>query len=144
MNDPSKKKCKACGEVWDRDHYCRVAQRTVTYDDSNFMLSMLVGYATDNAVIGGVVGGSFIGGLMGEGLRDDSPTPATPDNPDFGGGSFGGGGAGGSIETAPDSTPCTGDDAPSYSSSDSSCSSDSGGGSDFGGGDSGGGSSSDS
>ena len=67
------------------------------YDDSgNLITSALLGYVTDSAVIGAVGGGSFIGGLLGQELRDAGQNNDQNNNVQFGGGDTGGGGAGGS------------------------------------------------
>lgn len=52
-------------------------------DDGNFALSMAIGYVTDNPVLGGMVGGSFTGGIVGASLNDNDSS-----------GSDGGGGGG--------------------------------------------------
>ena len=66
------------------------------YDDGgNLITSALLGYATDSALIGGLGGGSLLGGFIGQELRDVSQNN-DQNNVQGGGGDFGGGGAGGS------------------------------------------------
>jgi hypothetical protein len=35
-------------------------------DDDSFLVSALIGYATDSAIIGGVLGGDLLGGVVGD------------------------------------------------------------------------------
>ena len=64
-------KCKHCRETinsWEDEHYCTVTGRTYTEDGDNgdFLLSAIVGYATDSAILGGLVGGDMLGGMLGD------------------------------------------------------------------------------
>lgn len=43
---------------------------TAPEDNANYALSFAVGYATNNAALGGLVGGSFAGGLLGDIAQD--------------------------------------------------------------------------
>ncbi len=70
------------------------------HEDDSFIESMLIGYMTDSTLIGGVMGGNFMGAAIGDVLNtDDQETDHINNNETndgFGGGDFGGGGAGGS------------------------------------------------
>jgi len=46
-------------------------------DGGDFATSMMIGMATNNAMIGGVLGGSFYGGLAGDIARDGAIGEAT-------------------------------------------------------------------
>ncbi len=67
------KQCKSCNaQVNDgQAHDCPVLKRMVEADDSDFLLSVVVGSLTDSAIIGGLVGGDIIGGIVGDVLDGD-------------------------------------------------------------------------
>lgn len=64
------RKCSRCGEIVRGNHYCRVAQREIDYDDSDFMMSFVIGAVTNNWVLGAFMGGSITGGLLGDIVND--------------------------------------------------------------------------
>ena len=75
-------------------HYFK--QREVPKDDG-FLTSMALGYATDDGLLGGALGGNMLGGIVGDMLNDNDSnnhthTP-TPEPDILNGGEFGGGGA---------------------------------------------------
>ena len=55
--------CRKCGE---EKFDCECDD-----DSGDFLLSAVVGAATDSAIIGGLVGGDIIGGMLGDGLDGD-------------------------------------------------------------------------
>jgi len=40
-------------------------------DDDSFLVSALIGYATDSAILGGALGGDLLGGVVGDLLDGD-------------------------------------------------------------------------
>ena len=57
----------------------------------------MAGFITDNPVLGGMMGGNFLGSMIGAEMRDMlNPDQQPNNNVDFGDGQFGGAGAGGS------------------------------------------------
>ncbi len=87
------RKCKKCGASG--RHYCPSESRTVCPDsDGNFFTSMIIGMATHNAILGGVLGGDLVGGIIGAGIADSSSTDNSSSDcgssSDFGGSSDGG------------------------------------------------------
>jgi len=66
-------KCKHCGvQVFGRLHTC--TDGTVydsEFDAANFLLSAGIAAATDSALLGGLIGGSFLGGAVGDLLDGD-------------------------------------------------------------------------
>jgi hypothetical protein len=55
-------------------------QKPPVYDD-NFIESLVIGYATDNAVVGGMMGGNMLGGIIGDALNtNDEIQDVTTDN----------------------------------------------------------------
>ncbi len=69
----SQKKCR-CGTILHpgQSHKCPVAYRQVSYeDDGDFFTSFVVGAVTDSTLIGGLVGGDFIGAAIGDALFGD-------------------------------------------------------------------------
>ena len=95
------KRCRACDKIVTGSHYCEVERRRIEEDDSSFIMSAVIGYATDSAIVGGLLGGDFVGGFVGQAIADDqSSTPNTnadswSGNDSSSGGDFGGGGGGG-------------------------------------------------
>lgn len=63
--------CKFCGK--NGEHYCREKGRTLDPDDDSgsFLLSAVIGAATDSALIGGLIGGDLVGGIVGDMLDGD-------------------------------------------------------------------------
>jgi len=66
--------CKHCRELVSESatsHNCtKVGLLNVDEDDS-FLVSTLIGLATDSTLMGGLLGGSFTGGLLGDLLGGD-------------------------------------------------------------------------
>lgn len=62
------KKCKHCGEtIRNSYHHCSKTNRTYREDDTgDFALSAIVAYATDSAILGGLVGGDIGGAILGD------------------------------------------------------------------------------
>jgi len=93
--------CPYCHKSVLQSHLCPAHdEREVTHDDSgNFLLSAVIGYETDNAILGGLAGGDMLGGIIGAELADSNafsspdPTPDTSSAFYGGGGDTGGGGA---------------------------------------------------
>lgn len=46
------------------------AHREVAGPDNSFLESMMLGYVTDSALAGGIIGGNFLGAMVGEEIRD--------------------------------------------------------------------------
>lgn len=72
------------------------------HEDDSFIESMLIAYLTDSAELGTLIGGNFMGAVIGDMLNtDDQVTDSVTDQgfqDGFGGGDFSGGGAGSSWE----------------------------------------------
>lgn len=66
--------CKHCRDYVSEDadsHECRrVGLLNITEDDS-FLVSTLIGMATDSGITGALLGGSIAGGFLGDLLSDD-------------------------------------------------------------------------
>jgi hypothetical protein len=66
--------CKHCGESVStvRTHYCKkTGKRHDPDDDGDFLTSVLIGFGTDSALAGGLLGGDMIGGVVGDLLDGD-------------------------------------------------------------------------
>lgn len=88
------KKCKYCHTEVNSNHFCDIKKDYVYYDDdSNFLLSAIVGAITDSAIIGTLVGGDPLGAVLGLELEGFGIDSDTSDGFSGGDGSFGGGGA---------------------------------------------------
>lgn len=59
--------------------------------DDDFINSLLIAYLTDSTTTGAILGGDWLGAMVGDSLNDSDEKIVS-----FGGGDFGGGGAGGS------------------------------------------------
>jgi hypothetical protein len=62
-------KCKHCEQtIYGSSHTCPQTGRTYSEDSDNgdFLLSAIIGYATDSAILGGLLGGDFGGGMLGD------------------------------------------------------------------------------
>ena len=59
--------------------------------DNDFINSLLIAYLTDSTATGAILGGDWLGAMIGDSLNDSDENIVS-----FGGGDFGGGGAGGS------------------------------------------------
>lgn len=70
-------RCKYCGETissWEDEHFCSETGETYTKDsgdDGDVLLSAAIGYATDSAILGGLLGGDMGGGILGDMLDGD-------------------------------------------------------------------------
>lgn len=64
--------CKHCGKrVYGNTHDCeKVGLLNVDKDDS-FLVSTVIGLATDSALLGGLLGGDIIGGILGDSMDGD-------------------------------------------------------------------------
>lgn len=91
-------KCKHCGETihsWQDEHRCSVTGRTYSKDndDGDFLLSAIIGYATDSALLGGLIGGDMTGGILGDvfnggSLFDDNDSSSDSSSDDSSGGDW--------------------------------------------------------
>lgn len=67
--------CKYCSDYVSESattHYCKKKGILEIEDDgSSFLVSAVVGAATDSALIGGLLGGDMIGGVIGDLLDGD-------------------------------------------------------------------------
>ena len=65
------KTCPHCKQRVSSDHYCSAYGGHVVFDDLvDFVSSAAIGYATDNALLGGLLGGDMLGGLVGDLFSD--------------------------------------------------------------------------
>lgn len=66
--------CKHC-EVYlpsaIKTHRCKKVGLLNVDEDDSFLVSTLIGAATDSALLGGLLGGDFIGGIIGDLIKDD-------------------------------------------------------------------------
>lgn len=64
--------CKACGNeiTGTSNHYCSASQKEEDHS-GDFLASMVIGMVTDNALLGGIIGGDFAGGMVGDMLAGD-------------------------------------------------------------------------
>jgi hypothetical protein len=76
-------------DVYVKDYF---RNREVTKDDG-FLTSVAIGYLTDDALTGAVLGGNVAGAMLGDALNNSDEQAV-----EFGGGEFGGAGAGGTWE----------------------------------------------
>lgn len=59
--------CKHCNERFYSSHYCEKERRTIRESDTgDFLTSAVIGYATDSAILGGLLGGDMTGGIVGD------------------------------------------------------------------------------
>lgn len=66
--------CKYCREYlssYVTIHDCKKKGLLNVSQDSSFLVSTLVGLATDSALLGGLLGGDIIGGVVGDLLDGD-------------------------------------------------------------------------
>jgi hypothetical protein len=61
--------------------------------DNDFINSLLIAYLTDSTTTGVILGGDWLGAMIGDSLNDSDEKIVS-----FGGGDFGGGGSGGSLD----------------------------------------------
>lgn len=63
--------CKHCGtKVYGNEHNCSKKGLLNVDEDNSFLVSTIIGAATDSALIGGVLGGDIVGGILGDVLFD--------------------------------------------------------------------------
>jgi hypothetical protein len=63
--------CKHCRRDVSIPHHCSVARKTIREsDEGDFVLSAIIGAATDSAILGALFGGDLIGGVVGDLLGD--------------------------------------------------------------------------
>lgn len=65
--------CKYCSGIvydWQRSHDCPKKGIIQINDNSDFLVSAIVGMATDSALLGGILGGDISGGIVGDLLGD--------------------------------------------------------------------------
>lgn len=66
--------CKHCHEYVSSDetnHNCKKVGLLNVDEDDSFLVSTLIGYASDSAILGGVLGGDMLGGVIGDILDGD-------------------------------------------------------------------------
>lgn len=67
--------CKYCEKRVSSDattHYCSKKKGLLDIDeDDSFLVSTIIGAATDSAILGGLLGGDFTGGFLGDILDGD-------------------------------------------------------------------------
>lgn len=78
------KYCKATVRIGERHSCPELRSQTghgnhIVADDSDFLLSAAVGYATGNAALGALAGGDLLGGVIGAGLHGDEDERSTPE-----------------------------------------------------------------
>lgn len=68
-----RKRCKKCSQevVRGRTHYCpKDGGRAINYDDDGFLMSLVIGAATDSALFGMALGGDPAGAIIGDIMSD--------------------------------------------------------------------------
>ena len=66
--------CKHCREYVsssETTHNCRKVGLLNVDEDDSFLVSTLIGMATDSAILGGLLGGDIVGGILGDSLDGD-------------------------------------------------------------------------
>lgn len=66
--------CKHCGDYLPssiRTHRCKQAGLLRVDEDDSFLISAAIGLVTDSALLGGILGGDFVGGAVGDLLDGD-------------------------------------------------------------------------
>ena len=64
--------CKYCKQqVHGETHDCPKKGLLNIHEDDSFLVSTLIGYATDSALLGGILGGNILGGVIGDILDGD-------------------------------------------------------------------------
>jgi hypothetical protein len=68
-------RCKYCKKpVYgsNTEHFCNVKGRVLSSsNDDDFLISMVIGAATDSSLLGGLLGGDMLGGIVGDALDGD-------------------------------------------------------------------------
>lgn len=68
------RQCKYCKEeVYGETHHCNYTGEyyDIQEDGSSFLISAAIGWATDSAILGGLLGGDIVGGILGDALDGD-------------------------------------------------------------------------
>lgn len=68
------KYCTHCGEQVSssqRTHNCKKKGLLNVDEDDSFLISTIIGAATDSALLGGLLGGDMLGGVVGDILDGD-------------------------------------------------------------------------
>lgn len=63
--------CRGYVSDYDREHNCPKRGLLRVDEDSSFLVSTLIGVATDSAILGGLLGGDIAGGILGDLLDGD-------------------------------------------------------------------------
>jgi hypothetical protein len=66
--------CKHCEKELDaniKSHNCEKKGLLLVDEDDSFLVSALIGYGTDSALLGGFLGGDLLGGIVGDMLDGD-------------------------------------------------------------------------
>jgi len=66
--------CKHCSGFVSEDstvHNCRKVGLLSIDEDDSFLVSAIIGAATDSSIIGGILGGDIVGGIVGDLLDGD-------------------------------------------------------------------------
>lgn len=66
--------CRHCSEYVSSSattHNCRKVGLLNVNEDDSFIVSTLMGLASDSAVVGGLLGGNIAGGILGDALDGD-------------------------------------------------------------------------
>ena len=66
--------CKHCREYVSSSsstHDCSKKGLLNVDEDDSFLVSSLIGYATDSGIIGGLLGGDMLGGIVGDMMDGD-------------------------------------------------------------------------
>jgi hypothetical protein len=61
--------CKHCNDYVSsssRTHHCRKKGLLNIDEDNSFLVSAIIGAATDSALLGGLLGGDMLGGVVGD------------------------------------------------------------------------------
>lgn len=64
--------CKHCGEkVYGDTHNCRKKGLLKVDSDDSFLVSAAIGLATGSTIVGGLLGGDFLGAALGDAFEGD-------------------------------------------------------------------------
>ena len=66
--------CKHCGDYVSSSadtHDCRKVGLLDIDEDDSFLVSAVIGAATDSALLGGILGGDMLGGVLGDIIDGD-------------------------------------------------------------------------
>jgi len=65
------KTCTHCGTTVSGAHHCAALGGITDFDSDDFITSAAIGYVTNNALLGGLLGGDMIGGVVGDWMNAD-------------------------------------------------------------------------